>query len=273
MAKKRKHKKRIVKKTKRQLSNVEIARRLKRARVVKSLHDLKNEKDKKFRDNALRESLIPTSSLNAEIRSRVTRKRRATKNQIRNQKKRIDELTKQNRRIKQMRDELELEYPYVEDERKREIERLLKSPDYQMRDTFTQKNLLKQMQNRDFDFVVDDGFEKYKINTREFKKQWRNGNDASIVILKRMQRNTKRAIKKYENEIKQKQKTATKQELKKLNRIVDALKNKLSFTIEKNIESLQTGDSKLLDDYNERGDKSYSILNRVIGFNIDRIGI
>lgn len=265
MAKKKKNKKR-------KLTNAQIAKRLRDARVVKSLHERKSEKDKKFRQYAEQESLIPTTNLNAEIRSRATRKR-ASKGQIKSQQNKINDLTRQNKRIKQKREDLELEYPFVDDERKKEIERILKSPDYQLKDLFTQKNILKQLQGREFDFIVDDGFEKYKINSREFKKVWKRGGDASIIILKRMQRNTKRAIKQYKQLIERSKKTASRAELKKLNRILNGLENKLQFTIEKNIESLQTHDASHLDEYNDSGEKAYSILNRVIGFSIDRVGI
>jgi hypothetical protein len=260
-------------KSKRKLTNKQIAEKLRASkRAPKSLHELKTINDKRFVNAAERESLIPSTSLNAEIRSRV-QKRKASRGQIKAQQNKIAELTKQNKRIKSKRADLELEYPFVDDERKQEIERILKSPDYRLKDLFTQKNILKQMRNENFDFIVDDGFKKYKINTREFKREWARGGDASIIILKRMQRNTKTAIREYEKLIKDKKKTASRAELKKYNRILNGLKNKLSFTIEKNIEALQTGDSSHFDEYNDNGDKSYSILNRVIGFNIDRIGI
>lgn len=252
------------------LTNKQIAAKLRKARVVKSLPEYKTSRDKTFRKHAQQESLIPTTSLNAEIRERATKRKRASKGQIKTQEDKIKELTRQNKKIKQRREDLELEYPFVDDERKREIERLLKSPDYQTRDLFTQKNILKQMRNENFDFVVDDGFQKYKINTREFKKQWARGDDASLVILKRMQRNAKKAINEYKALIK---KTKDKNELKKLNRILNALQNKLSFTIEKNIQALETGDTSVLDETNDNGDKAYSILNRIVGFSIDRIGI
>lgn len=267
---KQKRKKIIFKKS---LSKKQIAKKLKNAkRVTKSIDELKKTNDKKFVARAENESLIPSTNLNAEIRERATRKR-ATKNQIIAQKNKIDELTRQNKKIKQRREDLELEYPFTDDERKREIERLLKSPDYQLRDLFTQKNILKQMRGENFDFIVDDGFEKYKINSREFKKQWKIGGDASLPILKRMRRNALKSIKYYKQLIEKSKKSASRVELKKLNRILNGLQNKLLFTIEKNIDALKTGDMSNLDEYNDNGEKAYSILNRVIGFSIDRIGI
>lgn len=259
-------------KRKKKLTNKQIAARLKKARVVKSLPEIKKIKDKKFRTEAEKESLIPSINLNSEIRLRA-RKKKAKPGQIRAQQNKIRELQNQNKRIKTKRADLELEYPFVDDERKREIDRLLNSPDYRLKDLFIQKNILKQLQGKDFDFIVDDGFEKYKINSREFKRYWKRGDDASIPILKRMQRNTKKTIKYYRDLIKKQEKTASKSELKKMKRILNGLENKLLFTIEKNIEALETGDTTVLDEYNESGEKSYSILNRVIGFSIDRIGI
>lgn len=254
--------KRKKKRKKKKLTIAQIAKQLRDAKIVKSIEDARKESDKRFRKIADNSGLTPSINLNAEIRQKATRKR-ANAGQIRAQKNRVRELQQKNRDLKN-------EYPFTEDERKREIERQLKTNEQKL---FTQKNILKQYEGKNFDFIVDDGFKKYKINSRELKKYWRTGGDASIPILKRMQRNNNAAIRDYKKLIQQKKKTATPAEMKKLKRILNGLENKLAFTIEKNIQALETGDASYLDEVNEFGEKAYSILNRVVGFNIDRVGI
>lgn len=250
------------KKKKKKLTNAQIAKQLRAAKIVKSIEDKKKSNDKKFRVVADNNGLTPSINLNSEIRAKTT-KRKANAGQIRAQKNRVKELN-------QKRKDLEREYPFVEDERKAEIERQLKTNEQKL---FTQKNILKQFEGKNFDFIVDDGFKKYKINSRELKKYWKTGHDASIPILKRMQKNNNQAIKEYKQLIQKKKRTATPAEMKKLKRILNGLENKLAFTIEKNIQALETGDASYLDEISENGEKAYSILNRVVGFNIDRVGI
>lgn len=265
--KKRKHKKQSRKK-----SNAQIARELKRAKRAQPISKSKSKRDSAFRKRGEDNGLTPTINLNSEIRSRVQRKR-ATKGQIKVQQNKIADIQRQNKKILERRKDLELEYPFTDDARKREIERLLNSREYREQDLFTQKNVLKQMRGENFDFIVDDGFKKYKINSRELKKYWRTGGDASLPILKRMQRNNNEAIRHYKKLINEKRKTASRAEMKKLRRILNGLENKLAFTIQKNIQAVETGDSSYLDEISETGEKAYSILNRVVGFSIDRQAI
>lgn len=267
MEKKRKRKKQT-----RKLSNAQIARSLKRAKRVEPIEKVKTKRDKTFRTRAENTGLTPSISLNAEIREKV-QKRKATRGQIKAQENRIKDIQRTNKKIRERRADLELEYPFVDEKRKKEIERLLNSAEYKERDLFTQRNVLKQMRGQNFDFIVDDGFKKYKINSSELKKYWKRGGDASLPILKRMQKNNNEAIRHYKKLINEKKKTASRAEMKKLRRILNGLENKLAFTIEKNIQALETGDSSHLDEISENGEKAYSILNRIVGFNIDRVGI
>lgn len=252
----------MAKKKKKKLTNKEIAKKLRDARIVKSIEDAKSSKDKKFRKIADAQGLTPTINLNSEIRAK-TRRKKATKSEIASQKSRVRELQQKNRDLKR-------EYPFTDDKRKAEIERTIKINEQRL---FNQKNVLKQLEGKDFDFIVDDSFKKYKINSREFKKVWKAGGDVSLLIMKKMQKGNNATIKQYKKLIEQKKKTATRAEMKKLKRILNGLENKLAFTIQQNIKALETGDASYLDEISETGEKAYSILNRVVGFSIDKVGI
>lgn len=255
---------------KKKLTKEEIAKQLKRAkRVEKSLSDYKKNKDKTFRKHASEELLLPSSDLNTEIRKN-TQKRKSKKSEIEAQQNRISALQRDNRKIQTKINDLKNEYAFADDERKREIDKLLKSPDYRKRDLSNERNLLNYLQNKDFDYVINDGFKKYKINTRELKKYWKSGQDATLPILKKMQREARVAVRHFDNLIKKEKNTATRARMKKLKRIRDGLKNKLQHTIDKNIDALESGNMNVLDEYNEQGEKAYSILFRVVGFSIDK---
>ena len=88
-----------------------------------------------------------------------------------------------------------------------------------------------------------------------------------------MKLHSEKSIKEYESLIKKEKKTASPSRMKKLKRILNGLKNKLNDVIEKNIEAIETNNMKVLDEENKKGEKYYSILFRVVGFSIDRIGI
>lgn len=277
MAKKKKKIKRVVRKKSSPKKKKKIykkpVRKIKKAQPVKTLQELKKSKDVHFRNRAEKEeSLLPVSDLNAEIRSKGKRLK-GNKKDIQQQRSKIKQLEKDNKKISDKRKALEQEYPFVEDARKKEIERLLNSPDYRKKNLSNEKNILKAIEGKPFDFVVDDGFKVYKISSKEFEKKWKKGEDVSLIVLKHMQKNTKETIKHYTNLIKKEGKTASKAQLKKWNRIKDALQKKLTHTIQKNIDAIENDDMSELDEYSEDDEKAYSILFRVVGFKIDRIGI
>lgn len=258
---------------KKKLTKKQLLDRLKKSKVKeKSLSDYKKEKDSKFRSEARKESLITVTDLNAEIRLKP-KELKYKKGEIQAQKNKIKFLKKENKKINEKRKDLEEEYPFADIDRKVEIKKLLEKPDYKKKDLFTDRNLLKALEGKNFDFVINDGFEKYKINLREFKKYWKKGKDAGIIILKRLELNIKYSIKDFNELIKKEKNTASKSRMKKLKRIKSALEDKLLYTVRKNIEVLETGNTKLFDEYNDKGEKAYSLLFKVVGFNIDRIGI
>jgi hypothetical protein len=236
------------------------------------LSDYKKLADKKFRNEAEKESFISSSSLNSEIREN-TKQKKATKGEIQRAKNEITHYSTRNKKIKENVKQLKEEYVFSDDERKKEIERLLEKPDYKEKDLFTLKNNLKKLEGKDFDYIVDNGFEKYKINTKELKKNWKQGDDVTLPILRKMKTDSEKAINHYKKLIQKEKKTASKEKMKKLKRILTGLEEKLNNVIEKNIEALETGDMSILDEYDENGEKYYSILFKVVGYRIDRIGI
>lgn len=256
---------------KKQLSNKQIAKKLKSAkRVEKSLQDLKKSKDVYFRNRAINEeSLLPVTDLNAEIRSK-SKQLKGKKSDIKAQQNKVKKLESNNRKINKKRKQLEKQYEFEDEEGKKLIEKELKSPDLRTKDLFIDKNYLKALQGKDFDYIINDGFKKYRINVKDLKKYWNKGGDATLPILKKMQKDAKVAIKYYDKLIKKEKNVSSKARLKKLNRIKSALENKLSHTIDKNIEAIETGNMKALDEYNEQGEKAYSLLFRVVGFSIDK---
>lgn len=251
-----------------------LAEKLKKSKVKENiLPKLKKEKDSKFVKEVEKDTnLIPTSDLNTEIRLH-TRKTKRKKGEIQSQKNRIKALEKENKIIVNKRKALEEEFVFADEKRKAEIKLLLAKPDYKKKDLFQDKNLLKYMEGKDFDYVINDGFKKYRLNTKDLKKYWKKGQDATLPILKKMEKDSKEAIKHFDNLIKKEKKTASKARMKKLRRIRDGLKNKLEHTIQKNIEAVETGNSKVLDEFNEEGEKAYSLLFEVVGFSINRVGI
>lgn len=278
MKKNKKNKKSKVKKNnkitlKKKLSKKQLLDRLKKSKVKeKSLSYYKKEKDSKFRKEARNESFITVTDLNTEIRLK-SKELKSKKGDIQSQKNKIKFLEKENKKITEKRKDLEEEYNFSDEDRKKEIKKLLDKPDYKKKNLFIDKNLLKALEGKDFYFVINDGFKKYKINTKELKKYWKKGKDASIPILKRIELDVKNSIKQFNKLIKKEKNTASKARMKKLKRIKSGLEDKLKHTVRKNIEALETGDTKLLDDYSDKGEKAYSLLFKVIGFNIDRIGI
>lgn len=266
-----KKKKKIVRKKK--LTKKQLVKKLNKATVKEiGLPELKKIKDTKFRKEARSESLVPITDLNTEIRLKP-KNLKGNKGDIQAQKNKIKFLQKENRKVAIKARDLKEEYPFASPERQKEINRLLKTPDYKQKDIFIDKNYLKALEGKDFDFIVNDGFKTYKLNTKELKKYWKKGQDVSLPILQKMEKDTKEAITHYEKLIKKEKKTASKQRLKKLNRIKDGLKKKLDHTIKKNIEAVKTGNMKVLDEYNTEGEKAYSLLFKVVGWSIDRIGI
>lgn len=244
-----------------------------KSKPVKTLRDLKKSKDVYYRKRAEREeALLPSTDLSSEMRMRK-KILKGTKKQIQNQKENIKYLEKENRKISQKIKSLEAEYPFVEDARKKEIEKILNSPDLRKKNLSEQKNYLKALEGKPFDFIIDDGFKVYKINSREFEKGWKKGEDASLPILKKMKENTKATIKQYEQMIKKEEKTASKARMKKLRRIKESLEKKLAHTIQKNIDAIEEDDMSELDEISEDDEKAYSILFRIVGLRIDRIGI
>lgn len=250
----------------------ELLKKLKKAKVGKDLSDYKKGKDSLFRKKAEKATFVVSSDLNPEVRSH-TKKTKGKPGEIKAQKNRIKQLEKENRKIKQKRKDLENEYAFADDKRKKEIDKLLDKPDYQPKDLFQDKNLLRYLEGKDFYYVVDDGFKKYKISTKEFKKYWKKGQDVTLPILKRMKKENEETIKKFQKLIEKEKNTATKARMKKLKRILKGLEDKLEHTIEKNIEAIETGNMKVLDEINDEGEKAYSLLFKVVGFSIDRIGI
>lgn len=260
-------------KKKKKINKKELLKRLKRAKVKESpLVKLKKKKDKSFRKEAYKESLVTSLDLNADIRLH-TKKAKGTKGEIQALKNKIKVLRKDNAKIRAKRKQLEEEYVFSDEEGKKRIEKLLDKPDYKEKDLFTDLNLLKYFEGKDFEYVVNDGFEKYKIKSSEFKKIWKKGGDASLPILKKMKSDAEQSIIHYEKLISKEKKTASKPRMKKLKRILTGLKDKLKHVIDKNIEAIETGNTNVLDEYNEQGEKAYSLLFKVVGFSIDRIGI
>lgn len=236
------------------------------------LDKLKKQKDEEFRNEAKKEVLVPLTDLNAEIRQHI-QSLKGNPAKIERQRLEVNKIEKENNRIRYQIKKLRKEQQTADDERKLEIEIILGKPEYKTKSAADAKNLLNALEGKDFNFRVNDLFERYNINTKEFKKYWERGEDATIVLLKKMQENNDDAIRYYEREIERLKNTATKGELKRLNRIKTALGEKLSFIIEKNIEAIETGDKSVLDDESDGGDKAYSILVKLVGLSIDRIGI
>lgn len=265
----------MAKKKKKALTKKQLAERLKKARVVEQeqLENLKKSKDVKFRKEIEKSTtLVPITDLNSEVRKK-SRKSKSSKGNISAQRNRLRALEKENKKIVAKAKALKDEYPFVDDERKKEIKKLLEKPDYKKKDLFNDKNLLKYLEGKDFDFVIDDGFKKYRINTKEFKKKWKKGEDISAIILRGTKKDLDKSLKHYNKLIEKEKNTASKARLKSLRRIRDGLKNKLKHTVDKNIEAIESGNLKALDEYNDQGEKAYSLLFRVIGFSIDRVGI
>jgi len=236
------------------------------------LSDFKKLTDKKFRSEAEKESFTTSTSLNSEIRQNIS-KRKGSKEQIKSAQNEIKNYADKNKVIRKSIKQLKEEYVFSDDKGKERIKKLLEKSEYKTKDLFTLKNNLNKLQGKDFSYIVDNGFKKYKINTKELKKDWKNGQDITLPILKQMKKDSEKTIKDYKKLINKEKKTATPARMKKLKRIVAGLENKLNNVIEKNIQAIETGDMKVLDDYNDNGEKVYSILFRVVGYNIDRVGI
>jgi len=236
----------------------------------KKLKDLKKSKDFYFRRRAKQQTLAPVTDVNLEIRQKV-KTIKGTKKQVQSQKNKIKSLEKENRKTRDKIKELEVRFTFEDDEGKKRIEEDLKQ--YRIKSLVLEKNQLRALEGKDFNFVVDDGFKRYFINTRELKKYWKKGKDASILILKKMGKNTEEAISYYANLIEKEKNTASKSRMKKLNRIKDGLVKKLRHTIKQNIAAVESGDMSELDEVSDDDEKSYSLLFKVVGVNIDRIGI
>lgn len=260
-------------KSKRKLSNKEIAAKLRKAKLSeKSLKEHKKEPDKKFRREAKKEALLPITDLNAEVRLH-TKQSKASKSEIESQKNKIKFIEKENKKLSSKRNKLEKRYKKAKPSEKRDITKQLKSPEYQKKDVDKEKNLLNYLEGKDFDYIINDGFRRFKVNTKELKKVWKKGDDISLPILKEMEKDTQEAIKHYQKLIDKEKKTASKARMKKLNRIKKGLQDKLEHVISQNIKAVETGNMKELDEYNDKGEKAYSLLFKVVGFNIDRIGV
>lgn len=238
----------------------------------KRLKDLKKSKDVYFRRRAKDQSLAPVTDLNAEIRQKV-KTAKGTKREIKNIENALRSEERKNRAIRKERKELKARFEFEDEIGKAIIEENLRKPDYKTKDLSEIKNRLRAAQGKNFDFTVDDGFKKYKVNTKTLKKIWKKGGDASIVILKKMQTNTDESLEFYKATLAKEKKTAPKSRIKKLNRIIKGLEKKLAYTIKQNIEAIETGDLSELDEISDEDEKAYSILFKVVGNRIDRIGI
>lgn len=251
----------------------ELLQKLREAkRKEKQLSDYKQEKDSVYRKKAREEVLTPVTDLNADIR-RVIKTIKGTKGEIVEVKDEIKKIQNKNRENGKKAAQLKKEYPFVSQKRKKEIDRLLGTPDYRQKDASKEKNRLAALQGKDFNFIVDDGFKRHKINTKDIKKIWKKGGDVSLPILKKMKLETEEAIVYYNDLIKKEKKTATKQRMKKLLRIRDGLKNKLDWTLKQNIKAIETGNLKELDKVSDKGEKAYSMIFKVIDVEIDKITI
>lgn len=238
----------------------------------KKFKELKKSRDVYFRKRAKSQALDPTTDINAEMRL-VVKQAKGNPREIQEQKNTIKEAEKKNRAIRDDVRELENRYEFEDPEGKKKIEDELKKPEYVTKDISYEKNALRALEGKEFDFIVDDGFKKYKINTRQIKKIWKEGGDASIIILRKLKQNTKKAVAFYKGVIEKEQKTASKARMKKLNRIKDGLEKKLKYTIDQNIEAIESGDMSELDEISDDGEKAYSLLFKIVDFNIDRVGI
>lgn len=251
----------------------ELLQKLREAkRKEKQLSDYKQEKDSVYRKKAREEVLTPVTDLNADIR-RVIKTIKGTKGEIAEVKDEIKKIQNKNRENGKKAAQLKREYPFVSQKRKKEIDRLLGTPDYRQKDASKEKNRLAALQGKDFNFIVDDGFKRHKINTKDIKKIWKKGGDVSLTILKKMKLETEEAIVYYNGLIEKEKKTATKQRMKKLRRIRDGLKNKLDWTLKQNIKAIETGNLKELDKVSDKGEKAYSMIFKVIDVEIDKITI
>lgn len=238
----------------------------------KRLKDLKKSKDVYFRRRAKLQALAPTTDLNLEMRQKV-KTIKGTKKQVQSQKNKIKSLEKKNRSIRKNAIELEKRYEFEDEEGKKQIETQLNSPDFKTLNLSDEKNKLRALEGKDFYFKVDDGFKIYNINTKDLKKYWRKGKDASIVILKKMKKNASESIDYYNKIIQKEKNTASKERLKKLNNIKNGLEKKLKYTIDKNIDAVESGDLSELDEISDEDEKAYSLLFKVVDTKIDRIGI
>lgn len=238
------------------------------------LEKLKKKKDSKYRKEAYNEALTPVTDLNAEIRQSMVniQDEGAIQAQINSIKADEKENYKRAYKAHKLRKE-QVTTARFNEARVKEIDKELKKPDYKPIDTSAKKNYLKALQGKNYNIIIDDGFKKYAINTKEFKEYFKKGQDASLPILKNMRVHANEAIEFYRKQIEDRKNTATKGEMRRLVRIKDSLEKKLTFTIDKNIQAMETGNAKVLDDISDSGDKAYSILFKVVGFSIDRIGI
>jgi len=238
----------------------------------KPINEIKKSRDVYFRRRAKAQSLSPVTDLNAEIRQKV-KTSKGTKERIDIQKNRIRLLEKDNKKIRDKKRALEQQLPFQDDKGKKKIETELKKPDYKTISIARAKNKLKRLQGKDFNFYVDDGFKIYKVNTKTIKSAWKRGEDATLLILKKMGSHSEQALKYWNERIKKEKTTATRAEMKKYRRIRDGIQKKLNHTIQQNIAAVETGNMSELDEINEDDEKAYSLLFKVIGEDIDRIGI
>lgn len=240
----------------------------------KTIQELKKSQDVYFRKRAKQNLLIPTTDINSELRIRV-KNIKGSKGKVKEQKQKIKAYEKQNNRIKNQIRKLKEEQVKKKTSKKRkaEIELELKKPEYRTKSLSIERNYLKALEGKNFDLLVNDGFKDRKINTKKLKQIWKKGEDSALILLKGLKEETQKLILQYDKMLKSEKQTASKSRLKKLRKVKAALEDKLKFTIEKNIKAIESGNPKYLDQINDKGDKAYSLLWRIVGFNLDRVGI
>lgn len=238
----------------------------------KTLPELKKSKDVYFRKRARTQVLSPVTDLNTEIKQAV-KTAKGTKEQIEKQKRIIKSVERKNRDILKDKKEIERRYPFEDEQGKAKIDIKLRKPEYKTTSVALAKNKLKSLEGKEFNFIIDDGFKIYKINTKQLKAVWKKGGDVTLIILKKMGRNSEEALRYWNARIEKEKKTAKKSELKKYRRIRDGIQKKLNHTIKQNIEAIESGDLSALDEENEEDEKAYSLLFKMVDLQIDRIGI
>lgn len=195
-------------------------------------------------------------ALNHDILSRFSEKKKykGTKSQIDSAKAYIAVIEERNAAAKYQILKLKKEQIRrgTKAERIRQIDEKLKADELKIIPIFQEKNHLNMLKGKDFWHIIDNGFKVRKTKNSTFLKS----KNPSLLIARKLKRDIKEAIEQTEEKIGSK--NITRAEKRRLTKIRDVLKGKLTDKININIKALKAGNMNILDEGADLGYDSFS---------------